>query len=112
MSSFKPPSFQERGALAAEARARALKHLREKQPRDDAVLAERLAAQTVRNEAQTRLSEEKQVARQELKAARQQAKDAVAAQNAAGEPSPPNDAERKAVRDARYRARKQRVAKR
>ena len=45
MAGFKTPDFTERAALAADAKAKALEKLRNKPPVDEAVVAERLAAQ-------------------------------------------------------------------
>src|SRR3546814_3341024 len=44
MSAYKDPSFQERTALARQARQKALDQLKAKPPADEAVLAERNAA--------------------------------------------------------------------
>jgi hypothetical protein len=110
MPSFKEPSFQDRQALAAEAKSRAMDKMRARQPVDEAVLAERRAAAAAREEARARLSQEKLEARQQEKAAKALAKEA--APTAAAAPPPQTEAEKKADRDARYAARKKRVAKR
>jgi hypothetical protein len=109
MSSFKEPSFQDRQARAAEAKSRALDRLSTKQPVDEAVLAERRAAAAARDEARARLSQEKLEARQREKAAKALAKETT---TAAAAPPVQTEAEKKAERDARYAARKTRVAKR
>lgn len=112
MSSFREPSFQERQARAAEAKGRALSKLSTKQPVDEAVLAERRAAAAARDEARAKLSQEKAEARRQEKADRLRAKDAAPSEAAAAAPPAPSEAEMKEARDARYAARKQRVAKR
>jgi hypothetical protein len=103
MASFRNPSFEERIGRAAEAKKKALEHLRARPPVDPAVLAERKAASD-RREA---VNADKVTARKE---ARQAAIEAAAAEAAAAAavPAPPTEAERKAGRDARYAARKNR----
>ncbi len=102
MKSFNP-SFEDRAGQAAEAKKKALEKLRQKPPVDEAVVAERLAAQQKRDAAEA----EKRAAK---KQAEQDAKDAKAAEAAklAAVPPPPTEAERKAARDAKYAARKNR----
>src|SRR3546814_17427942 len=51
MSAYKDPSFQERTALARQARQKALDQLKAKPPADEAVLAERNAARIAREPA-------------------------------------------------------------
>src|SRR3546814_2224939 len=51
MSAYKDPSFQERTALARQARQKALDQLKAKPPADEAVLAERNAARIARERA-------------------------------------------------------------
>src|SRR5688572_22833583 len=103
MTSFRDPSFQERVGRAADAKKKALEQLRLRPPVDPAVLAERKAASDRREAAKA----DKALARKE---ARQAAIDATAAKAAAAAaaPAPPTEAERKAGRDARYAARKNR----
>jgi hypothetical protein len=112
MSSFREPSFQERQARAAEAKSRALSRLSTKQPVDDAVLAERRAAAAARDEARAKLSQEKAEARRQEKATKVRAKETALSDAAAPAPPAASEAEMKEARDARYAARKQRVAKR
>lgn len=107
MAFFKQPTFQERAALAAKAKQAALQKLREKPPVDEAVVAERIAAQQAKAEAQAKAREEKIAAREREKAEKKARAEAAA-------PPPPvelSDAEKKALRDARYAARKARVGK-
>ena len=107
MPSFKQPTFQERTALAAKAKATALEKLRAKPPVDEAVLAERRAAAAARESAQMKAREEKAAARS-LEKAQQEAKKAEEAAASAGL----TPEEQKAIRDAKYAARKNRVGKR
>jgi hypothetical protein len=108
MAFFKQPTFQERAALAAKAKEAALQKLREKPPIDEAVVAERIAARQAKLEAQAKAREEKIAARE-----REKAEKKAAAEAAAPPPPPPplSEAEKKALRDARYAARKSRVGK-
>ena len=103
MTTYKDPSFQDRMAHAAKAKQKALEQLRSRPPVDPEVLAERRAASLKREAAKA-----ERIAAG--KAARQAAADAAAAEasaKAAAAP-PPTEAERKAERDARYAARKNR----
>ena len=110
MKSYKDPSFQERGARAAEAKQRALENLRSKPPVDENVTAERQAARQKRSEAEAEKRAQKKAAEQaarDAKSAASAAK-AEAALKAAAIPAPPTEAEKKLARDARYAARKSR----
>ena len=107
MPSFKQPTFQERTALAAKAKQAALEKLRAKPPVDEAVLAERRAAAAAREAAQLKAREEKAAARA-LEKAQQEAQKAEEAAASAGL----TPEEQKAIRDAKYAARKNRVGKR
>lgn len=102
MASYKDPSFQERTALAQQARAKALALLAAKPAPDAALIAQRQAARLAREAAQA----EKSAAR---KAAIAQAKaDKLEAAKAPAEKAGLSEAEQKAARDARYAARKKR----
>ena len=107
MPSFKQPTFQERTALAAKAKQAALEKLRAKPPVDEAVLAERRAAALAREAAQLKAREEKLAAR----AAEKAQKDALKAEAAVASAGL-SEEEQKAIRDAKYAARKNRVGKR
>lgn len=96
---FKNPTYQDRVGQAAEARQKALEQLRKKPPRDEKVVAERIAAAQKRDAARA----EKAIAKKAAAAAAAEAKAAEAAANA-----PLSEAEKKAARDARYAARKKR----
>lgn len=103
MASYKAPTFEERTALARQAREQALAKLAAKAPLDPAVVAERKAAQAAREKAQAERSAAK-------KAAIQQAKDDKQAAAEAAVAPVVTEAEQKAARDARYAARKKRKA--
>lgn len=111
MPSFKQPTFQERVALAAKAKQAALEKLRAKAPLDDAIVAQRRAARLAREAAEAKAREEKRAALELEKAARKARALEKAAQMERKAPAM-TEAERKAARDARYAARKSRVAKR
>lgn len=97
--SFKNPTYQDRVGQAADAKRKALEQLRTKPPRDEKVIAERIAAAQKRDETRA----DKAAARKATAGAAAEAKAAEAVANA-----PPTEAERKAARDARYAARKKR----
>ena len=101
MASYKDPSFEERTALARQARERALAKLAAKAPLDPAVAAERQAAQAAREKAQAEKSAAKKAAMLQAKADKQAAAEAAKAPVVSEE-------ELKAARDAKYAARKKR----
>jgi membrane protein involved in colicin uptake len=103
MKTYKDPSFQDRVGRAADAKKKALEQLRSRPPRDAAVAAERKAASVKRE----RTVADKDAARRAAKKAVADAATAEAEAKAAI-PPPPTEAERKAGRDARYAARKNR----
>jgi hypothetical protein len=103
MALFKDPSFQDRVGRAAQAKQKALEQFRSRPPLDEKVLAERKAASLKREAAKA----EKAAAKKAAEQAAAEAKAAEAAAKAAV-PPPPTEAERKAARDARYAARKNR----
>lgn len=108
MAGYKEPSFQDRVALAQSAREKALEKLRNKPQVDEAERARRAAAQ------QTKLAEAAArraavlEAREAEKAAAEAEKAARAAEIEAAKPPVLTDEERKALRDAKYAARKKR----
>lgn len=105
MASYKDPSFQERTALAAKAREKALQALAAKPPIDPAVVAEREAARLAREAA----AAEKSAARKaEIAQAKADKKAAAEAAVLASMKPVPTEAELKAARDERYAARKNR----
>ena len=101
MASYKDPTLEERTALARQARDKALAKLAAKPKLDDAVLAERIAAAAARDAAQAEKSAAK-------KAAIAQAKADKKAASMVPEKVMPTEEELKAVRDAKYAARKKR----
>ena len=105
MKGFKEPTFQERTAAAKRAKEAALEKLRNKPPVDQAEQARKAAKRLAREqEAAARRTAvlEARKADKEAKAA------AAAAALEAGRPVVLSEAERKAARDARYAARKNR----
>ena len=92
-------SFQDRAGQAAQAKQKALEQYRSRPPIDEKVAAERVAAGQRRDQAKAEKAAMKRVAA-EAKAADEAIKAAADA--------PPTVAERKAARDARYAARKNR----
>ncbi len=113
MAGYKEPGFQDRVQAAAQARNKALERLKAKPAADPATLAER-AAKAAEREAAQAAKREAAKAEREAKAAEQAAKAAQAAIEAAeaalanAPPPEMTDEERKALRDARYAARKAR----
>lgn len=108
MKSYKQPDFQDRIAAAARARDAALEKLKAKPPVDEAVVAERAAARLAKEAAQREKSRLARLAIEEAKAAkRAKALEEAAAAEATKKPEL-TEAERKAARDARYAARKNR----
>jgi hypothetical protein len=108
MSGYKEPDFKERTALAAQAREKALAKLRAKPPIDPAIAEARAARQAAQEAAAAEKSRLAKLAIEEAKAAKQAAKDAAAALAAIPPPPELTEAERKALRDAKYAARKAR----
>jgi hypothetical protein len=103
VKSYKDPSFQDRVSRAAEAKKKALEQLRSRPPLTPAVAAERKAASLRREASKANKAAAKKASKQaeiEVAAAEAAAKAAI--------PTPPTEAERKAARDARYAARKNR----
>lgn len=106
MKSFKDPGFADRVALAAAAKQKALDQLRAKPPVDEAVLAERRAAREAKDAAEAEKRAAKKAAQEAARAAKEEA--AAAAAAAAPKSKELTEAERKAIRDERYAARKKR----
>jgi hypothetical protein len=118
MAAYKNPSFQERAALSAEAKKKALDKLRAKPPVDPQVAAELKAARLAREAAEAEARAAKKAAIEQARIDAEEAKAAKVAEAAAAAEAAkaklaaslrvPNEAERKAARDARYAARKNR----
>ena len=92
-------TFQDRAGQAAQAKQKLLEQYKSRPPVDEKAAAERLAAAERREAAKAEKAAAKKVAA-EAKAADAAIKAAAAA--------PPTEAEKKAARDARYAARKNR----
>jgi Family of unknown function (DUF6481) len=107
MPPFRQPTFQERAALATKAKGDALEKLRAKPPVDEAVVAERREAERLRDAAQQKARQDHLAARALAKARKEERLAEIPAS-----PPPPEpvrtDAELKAIRDAKYAARKMR----
>lgn len=103
MKSYKEPGYQERAARAADAKKKALDALRARPTVDPDVLAQRREAHEARQSAEAEARAVKKAAQLALKQARLAE---VAAKQE--QPAGPTEAERKAARDARYSARKNR----
>jgi Family of unknown function (DUF6481) len=111
MPAFKQPTFQERAALAAKAKEAALEKLKAKPVIDEAELAARREAAEAKAAAQVKASEEKRAAFEAEKIARKERAAAIVAA-APVAPVPLTPEEQKAIRDAKYAARKNRLGKR
>ena len=107
MASFKEPSFQDRAALAAQAKQKALDKLKAKPPMDPAVVEQRAAARAAREAADAKRRADKLAAIEQAKADKE-AKAAALIAEAAAEiaRAEQTEADKKAARDARYAARK------
>lgn len=115
MPPFKDTSFQERTAVAAAARAKALAQLRARPVASEAELAEARARRIAREAADAEKRAAARASRDEAEAQkRARSAGAVHATEAAVEATIPelSEAERKAARDARYAARKMRKSSR
>lgn len=109
MAIYSEPSFQERVALAQKAKQKALEKLRAKPPLDEAAVAARLAAKAAKEEAQAARRAEKLAAIEQAKADKiEKARLNAEAQVAAEQALVQSEADKKAARDARYAARKNR----
>ncbi|WP_033919767.1 DUF6481 family protein [Sphingomonas sp. 37zxx] len=109
MSAYKAPDFQERQALSKQAKEKALEKLRAKPPMDPAVVAERLAAAERREAAAAERQREKIAAKEAAEAEKlTKAAEAEAAILQAAKDAEQAEIDKKAARDARYAARKQR----
>jgi regulator of protease activity HflC (stomatin/prohibitin superfamily) len=108
--SFKPPSFQERTALAAKTKQAALAKFLAKPPVDPAVVAAQIEAEAARAAARQQAQAEKLAARAAEKAEKEARRAEAAA--AAVPPPPKSEEEQKRIRDAKYAARKMKLGKR
>jgi hypothetical protein len=101
MRGYREPGLQDRAAAAKAAKDKALELLRNKAPLSEAEQAERLAKSAAKEAAA-------QERREAMLREREAAKIAKREKAAAAKPVILTEAERKAVRDARYAARKAR----
>jgi len=108
MASYKDPSFTERTAAAREARERALKRLAEKPAPDAATVAARAATLAARAAAAAQKAAERREAIARAKADKIAAREAAAQKASAAAKPKLTPEEQKALRDARYAARKNR----
>lgn len=109
--SFKDPSFQDRTASAADAKKKALDGLRAKPALDPEIVAQRAAVREAKETAEREKRDAKRAAEDQVKREKAEAKAAaIAAELAAAEARKPKpimtEEQRKALRDARYAARK------
>ncbi|WP_130752459.1 DUF6481 family protein [Sphingobium xenophagum] len=108
MLKYKEPDFQERRALATQARDKALAKLRAKPPVDPELAAQRAAAAQAKAAAELEKRQQAKLAREEERAAKAERARLEAEAAAAAIKPALTDEERKAARDARYQARKSR----
>ncbi len=109
MPAFKDPGFQDRIGTAAAAKAKALVQLRARPPVEAATLAARVARQMARDVRATVKRAKARAAKEAVVAAKRERAFEVAPTVKASIPSPIlTEVERKAARDARYAARKNR----
>jgi len=104
MKSYKDPPLDDRLGRAAEAKRKALEQLRARPPVDESAAAERQAVRLARDAAkeERRAALKTSAPLEAGQAVRDDEPEAPAA------PTLPTEAERKAIRDARYAARKSR----
>jgi hypothetical protein len=108
MAAFKVPDFKDRAAAAALAKEAALAKLRDKPPVDEAAIAARAAKDAERTAAAAAKREAARVAKEEAIVAKRKRAEEEVARAAAAAPKVMTEAERKAIRDAKYAARKNR----
>ena len=111
MAGFKQPTFQDRAAAAADAKSKAQALLAKRASIDPEAAAQKQAAREAREAKERERNAARKAAADQAKAEKAEA--ALAAQAAkAAEAAPKpmlSEAERKALRDARYAARKART---
>lgn len=117
MAAYKTPDFNERTAAARDAKATALEKLRNKAAPDPQVVAARQAVREAKEAAEAERRAQHKAAIEQKKADKEEARakaraelEAAAAAAAAAKrpPAVTTPAELKAIRDARYAARKAR----
>jgi hypothetical protein len=106
---YKEPSFKDRASLSADAKQRALEKLKAKPPLDPEVVAQRLAAREAKEAAEAQKRADKKAAIEQAKLDKiAKAEEAKRAAEEAAQKAQMTDAEKKALRDAKYAARKAR----
>lgn len=106
--SYKDPGFNDRIASAAKAKQAALDKLKARPPVDEEAVAARLAARAAKEAADAEKRAAK-IAQREIEAAEKAERKRLEAEAEAAKVKPElSDAENKAIRDAKYAARKQR----
>ncbi|OYW50680.1 MAG: hypothetical protein B7Z34_04480 [Novosphingobium sp. 12-62-10] len=108
MAHYKEPDLQDRRAAAARARDEALAKLKARKPVDPAIAEAKIAALAAKEAAALEKRRLAKIAAEEAKAAKIAEAEAAAAAIAAKQKPELTEAEKKAARDARYAARKQR----
>jgi len=106
--SYKDPGFTDRIASAAKAKQAALDKLKARPPVDEAAVAARLAAREAKEAADAEKRAAKLAEREREAAEKAEARRLAAEAEAAKIKPELSDAEKKAIRDAKYAARKQR----
>ena len=105
---YKDPGFNDRIASAAKAKQAALEKLKSRPPVDEAAVAARIAAREAKEAAAAERRAAQIAAREQAAAEKAEAKRLAAEAEAAKKKPELTEAEKKAIRDARYAARKQR----
>lgn len=106
--SYKDPGFNDRLASAAKAKQAALDKLKARPPVDEATVAAKLAARAAKEAADAEKRAAK-IAERERAAAEKAEQKRLAAEAEAAKKKPElTEEEKKAIRDAKYAARKQR----
>ena len=108
MAGYKEPGFQDRVATANRAKEAALEKLRNKKPVDEAEVVRQIAAQQAKGVAAAEKRERLVREREEARLAKIEAARLAAEAAAAAQPKQLTEEEKKAARDARYAARKNR----
>ncbi len=106
--SYKDPGFNDRIASAAKAKQAALDKLKSRPPVDEAAVAAKLAAREAKEAADAEKRAAKLAERERLAAEKAEEKRLAAEAEAAKKKPELTEEEKKAIRDAKYAARKKR----
>jgi hypothetical protein len=112
MAGFKLPDYNDRMGASALAKQKALEQLKAKPPVDEAVVAAKAAAREAREAAEAEKRAAKRAAEEEAKRLKREKAEAAAAVPTPVAAPELTEAERKAIRDAKYAARKSRTRSR